>query len=72
MGQTADLLRRTQAISYMEVTSDQSHKVRFHHDLAHIAAITRKTTTVAKWLIMTDVIGTPATTMGQGMIMTRK
>jgi len=28
MGQTTDLLRRTQAISYMEVTSDQTHRSR--------------------------------------------
>ena len=28
MGQTADLLRRVQAISYMEVTSDQTHRSR--------------------------------------------
>jgi hypothetical protein len=28
MGQTADLLRMVQAISYMEVTSDQTHRSR--------------------------------------------
>jgi len=72
MGQIAYLLKMTQAISYMEVTSNRAIEVGLHHDLAHIAAITHQTTTVARWLIVMAMVRTPAATMGQGMITTRK
>jgi len=71
MGQTATLLKRVQATSYAEVSSDQTHRTGLHHNSA-------STTAAAPPIIarrmrgMATVVGTPAVTASRSEGVVRK
>jgi len=71
MGQTATLLKRVQAVSYMEVSSDQTHAAGLHHDPAG-AIIAAPPTIAGRTLDATTVVRTRAVTVSRGADVVRK
>ena len=71
MGQTTTLLKRVQAVSYTEVSSDQTHAAELRHDSASTIIAALPTTAGRTWGA-TTVVGTPAATASRSVGVVRK